>query len=79
MYVVEWKNLIGSGGTPFVTVECTKCRGKAVLEKVFEKTRFLHCGRKDAIPVGVFEAYEKAMANIRAGKPAGDKFAVRYI
>jgi hypothetical protein len=78
VHVVEWKNLIGGGGTPFVTVSCTKCSGKAVLEKVFESTRFLHCGRKDEIPPAVLEAHKIAVANVKSGKPAS-KFVVHYI
>lgn len=76
---VEWQNRVSSGGLPYVTVECSKCRGKAVLEKVFEGTRFRHCGTVDCIPLAIFQAYETAMANFRAGKPAAGQYAVRYI
>lgn len=75
----EWTNKVSSGNLPYVTVECRKCSGKAVLEKVFEGTRFLHCCSAEVIPREVFEAYAQAKASFKAGKPVGGNFAVRYI
>lgn len=75
----EWTNRVSSGNLPYVTVECWRCSSKAIIEKVFEGTNFRHCGAVEVIPPEVFAAHTAALANMKVGKPAAGKFAVRYI
>jgi hypothetical protein len=65
---------------PFVTVECDCCGGKAVIEKVFEDTRFKHCKTVEPIPEAVLSKYQDALANFKSGKhPKSDSGTVRWI
>jgi hypothetical protein len=75
----DWKNRIGNGGMPYVTVECFVCKGKTLIEKPMAGMQFSHCGIKEEIPEAVLQTYLADLQELQ-GKPSGhEKGRVRYL